>query len=98
MEAVVKRFLMVLTLVLLALLFILQPALAGMSSPIYNLDWLLPLTGSGGPPMSSPLYQLDATLGQTLTGPATGSLYTLHSGYWAFLGIPYTLFLPAIRK
>ena len=44
-----KKSLMVLTLALLALLLILQPVLAGMSSPIYNLDWLLPLTGSGGP-------------------------------------------------
>lgn len=93
-----KKPLMILTLALLALLLILQPVLAGMSSPIYNLDWLLPLTGSGGPPMSSPAYLMDATLGQTLTGPATGSLYTLYGGYWAFLGVPYTLFLPAVRK
>ena len=93
-----KKSLMVLTLALLALLLILQPVLAGMSSPIYNLDWLLPLTGSGGPPVSSPAYRMDATLGQTLTGPATGNLYTHYGGYWAFLGVPYTLFLPAVRK
>lgn len=93
-----KKTLIVLTLALLALLLILQPALAGMSSPIYNLDWLLPLTGSSGPPMSSPAYQMDATIGQTVTGPANGGIYSSYSGYWAFLGIPYTLFLPAIQR
>ena len=93
-----KKPLMILTLALLALLLILQPVLAGMSSPAYAMDWYLPLTGSGGPPMSSPAYLMDATLGQTVTGPETGSLYTFYGGYWAFLGVPYALFLPAIRK
>ena len=93
-----KKTLMVLTLALLALLIILQPALAGMSSPAYTLDWLLPLTGSGGGQMTSTNYLMDATLGQTVTSPAAGNLFSFYGGYWAFLGVPSTLFLPAIQR
>ena len=93
-----KKPLMVFTLALLALLLILQPALAGMSSPVYSLDWLLPLTGSGGAQMTSTNYLMDATLGQTVTGPVGSPVYSFYGGYWAFLGVPYTLFLPAIQR
>jgi len=93
-----KKILMEFTLALLALLLILQPVLAGMSSPAYQMDWLLPLTGSGGPQMTSTNYMMDATLGQTVTGEEGSTFYSFHSGYWAFLGVPYTLFLPAIQR
>jgi len=92
-----KKPLMVLTLALLALLLILQPVLAGMSSPIYNLDWLL-LTGTGGSQMTSTNYLMDATLGQTVTGEGTSPFYSFYGGYWAFLGVPFTLYLPAIKR
>jgi len=93
-----KKTLMEVTLALLALLLILQPALAAMNSTNYSIDWLLPLTGSGGAQMTSTNYMMDATLGQTVTGAEASTFYSFHCGYWAFLGVPYTLFLPAIQR
>ena len=48
--------------------------------------------------MTSTNYLMDATLGQTVTGEGASPFYSFYGGYWAFLGVPFTLYLPAIKR
>ena len=93
-----KKPLVIFMLALLALLMVLQPALAAFTSPNFQIDWLQNMTGAGGLPMASTNYQMDLTFGQTLTGGVTGANASFYGGYWSFLGIPYQLYLPAVRR
>ncbi len=80
---------------LIALLFLTASAQA-MSSTNYRLDWLVPLTGTGGKSASAN-YAVSFTVGQTVIGSSASDNFRLELGYWAGIG-PSFVYLPLILK
>jgi hypothetical protein len=78
----------------LAALLLTSSALA--MSAAYRLDWLVPLTGGGGP-ANSTNYKANITVGQTAIGASSSTNYKAGLGYW--YGIPaYHFYLPLVLK
>lgn len=94
-----KRNLLLVT--LLASLFLALLCLPGvaraMSSPGYVLDWLVPLTGGGGP-ASSTQYTAQMTIGQSVIRPASSAHYEIGLGYWYGLLHDWLLYLPLVLR
>jgi hypothetical protein len=87
----------VLILVLVACLLLTHSVLA-MSSSNYQIDWMVPLSGSGGR-ASSTNYAAQLTIGQTATGTSTSPGFQAGWGFWH--GIRQTvweLFLPLLQR
>lgn len=68
-------------LILLLLLLLVNAAQAG-SSASYALDWMIPMTGSGGGQAASASYAATITVGQTSLGETASINYGLHLGFW----------------
>ncbi len=84
-----------LLLVMLLLFLSLPGSSSAMQSDAYRLDWLVPMTGSGGA-TRSPNYSLNLTVGQTVIGPARSSSYAANLGYWQVAD--FQIYLPAITR
>ena len=86
----------------LLLTLIVFVALAGstlaMSSTNYRLDWLTPLTGSGGGPAGSASFAVDLTVGQTVIGDAASLHYQVCLGYWCGTGGRWRVYLPLVLR
>jgi len=85
-----------LTFILLLLLSLTLPASA-MQSASYKVDWLVPITGSGGNAASS-FYSADFTLGQSVIGSESGVNTADCLGYWCGSGGEYYIMLPLITR
>lgn len=86
----------------LALLALLTLAGASVVTPeqTYVIDWIQPMTGSGGVTESS-AYSLGVTLGQTAVGSADSQDYHLCLGFWCILeerSFSHEVFLPSLRR
>jgi len=68
-----------------------------MSSAALLIDWLIPLTGTGGV-SSSDRFEVSLTVGQAVTGSQTGASYQSGLGFW--YGEPFEahIYAPQIRK
>ena len=86
--------------VLLALLLILtlSNAAQAMSSPNYQLDWLVPLTSAGGGSAESPNFAIGYTIGQTFINQSASVNYSLEAGFWQNFLQQFLIWLPFIRK
>jgi hypothetical protein len=83
-------------LITLALLLLLAQAAQAMSSANYRLDWMIPLTNSGGGEASSTHYTAYYSVGQTAVGEASSTNYTVKMGFWQkFLR---WIWLPLLQK
>ncbi len=80
-------------LVLLALLLAAVLPAQAMQSDSYRVDWLLPLSGSGGTSGSAWV-----TFGQALVGVSDGSNAGLCAGFWCGAGGEYCLMLPLVAR
>jgi hypothetical protein len=67
---------------ILLFLLLLAPDAYSMSSADYRLDWFTPLTTGGGGASSSTNYAVSITIGQSVTGAASSTGYTVGLGYW----------------
>jgi hypothetical protein len=74
-----KRKTVLLTLLILLLL---AHGAQAMSSINFNLNWLVPLTSSGGGPASSVHYAANFTVGQTVINASSSTNYAVGLGYW----------------
>ncbi len=83
--------------ILLFLLLMVHGAQA-MSSANYTVDWLVPLTGSGGGPASSAHYTASFTVGQTAINTSTSANYGIGLGFWYGILPNYRIRLPLIVK
>ena len=84
-----------LTAVLLLMLLLCGYAFA-LSSTNFQINWLLPLTGTGGNSLASANYVTDVTLGQTVIGSAASNNYQAGFGYWKGIQPDYEIYLPII--
>jgi ABC-type nitrate/sulfonate/bicarbonate transport system permease component len=76
-----------------------SPALAEPlpTSPSYAITW--DVVANGGTTMTSSSYTLLSTTGQAVAGEATGTNYSLLSGYWQGIReFLYKIFLPIIQR
>ena len=64
------------------LLLLLAQVAHSMSSTSYRLDWFTPLTTGGGGTSSSTNYAVNITIGQSVTGAASSTGYSVGIGYW----------------
>ncbi len=87
----------VISIVLVLVLLVSASALA-MSSPNYQLDWYVQMSGGGGGKSSSPSYVANFTIGQTAAGPASSTNFAAGLGYWYGVGEHHALFLPAVSN
>ena len=69
-----------------------------MSSQNYRVDWLVPLSGSGGGRSSSASYRLDFTIGQVAAGRSASTNYKMGMGYWYGADNPFLIFLPILLR
>ena len=81
----------------LALLTVAGGALA-MVSPGYRLEWMEPLTGSGGPRMASAGYAADVTAGQVGFEGMSSATYRVALGYWAGIRPVNRVYLPLVLR
>ena len=91
-----KRSTTALVLLALLLLLLLPSSGRAMNSAGYRLDWLVPMTGTGGA-ASSPNFSLNLTVGQTVTGQEASPGYAMNLGYWQNWNEP-ALFLPLVVR
>jgi hypothetical protein len=88
-----------LTIAVLGILVLLGAAGAwAMSSQNYRVDWLVPLSGSGGGRSGSASYALNFTIGQSAAGRSTSTGYKAVLGYWYGAGNPFLIFLPILLR
>jgi hypothetical protein len=90
-----KRKAVLLTLLILLLL---AHGVQAMSSTNFNLNWLIPLTSSGGGPASSAHYAANFTVGQTVINTSTSTNYGVGLGYWYGIFPNFRVRLPIIIK
>ncbi len=83
---------------ILLLLLLLVHGVQAMSSANYAMDWLVPLSGSGGGPSSSTHYIANFTVGQTAINASTSAQYGIGLGYWYGVLPGYRVRLPLIVK
>ncbi len=81
------------TIALLALLLAAALPAQAMQSAAYRMDWLLPLSGSGGKSGSAWL-----TFGQALVGVSECGSGALCAGFWCGAGGEYRLMLPLVTR
>ena len=81
----------------LCLLLMMTGVVMAMSSTNYQLDWFVPLTGSGGA-MDSTHYAANITLGQSAIGTADSANDSVCLGYWCGADVTYTVYLPLILR
>lgn len=87
----------ILPLVLLICLLIFGSAMAG-SSDNYRIDWLTPLTGSGGGTASSANYAVSFTVGQSAIGSSSNGDHEVCIGFWCEALSLFKIYLPLILK
>jgi hypothetical protein len=85
-----------LSLVLILCLLIVGGALAG-ASDSYRIDWLAPLTGSGGS-ASSTNYAVSYTVGQSVRGTSASDSHAVCTGFWCEVLSAIKIYLPVILK
>jgi len=83
--------------ILLFLLLLVHGAQA-MSSANYAVDWLVPLTGSGGGTASSAHYTARFTVGQAAINTSHSANYGIGLGFWYGILPNYWVRLPLISK
>lgn len=85
-------------LLILLVCFLLTSTVMAMSSTNYAIDWMVPLTGGGGP-ASSENYALNLTVGQTASRSSESASYQAGLGYWYGAGkTAWEVFLPLMLK
>lgn len=80
----------------LALLLLLGGYIVAMSSPNYELNWLVPVSSGGSGSVSSTTFVADLTIGQTAIGRTNSDGYEIELGYWPGVQSAYQLFLPIV--
>lgn len=80
----------------LALLLLLCSYILAMSSPSFQLNWLVPVSSSGGGTASSVTYTTNLTIGQTVIGSAASDSYEVGLGYWPGVQETHQLYLPIV--
>ncbi len=84
-------------LIMFALILVLANDALAMSSTNYALNWLAPVTSSGGISLNSTHYKAQVTIGQTVIGASNSTNYGVGLGFW--YGFPATrLYLPLIVR
>ncbi len=93
-----RRILVLVTLVALTMCLGGAVALA-QSGGSYNLTWST-VDAGGGTFSTGGAYSVGGTIGQADTGAASGGVYSLVGGFWAFLSglAPDWVYLPLIQK
>lgn len=88
-----------LTIAVLGLLVLLGAAGSwAMSSQNYRVDWLVPLSGSGGGRSASASYALNFTTGQSAAGRSASTNYNVGLGYWYGAGNSSFIYLPLLLR
>lgn len=89
-----KRIALLLLFLFISLLF--THSVLAMSSPNYAIEWMVPLSGSGGA-ASSTNYAVHTTVGQTAIQSSHSPGFQAGLGFWyAFQDLIYDLFMPLI--
>ena len=83
------------SLVLFLCLLFVSTALAG-SSHNYRIDWITPLTSSGGGTVSSANYTASYTVGQSVTGTSLSGDYEVCTGFWCHAVRVMNIYMPLI--
>jgi hypothetical protein len=90
-----KRIILILV-ILACLLF--TTSVMAMTSPNFEIGWLVPLTGGGGSVASSENYAVHLTIGQTAVGASASTNFQAGLGFWRGVGetiwrllLPHTL-------
>jgi hypothetical protein len=92
-----RRIRLILYLVL-GLCLILFSSVQAFSSANYRIDWMVPVSHSGGSQSGSASYSTYLTIGQTVIGVGIGDSYTYHLGFWYETFNQWFLHLPLIRR
>jgi len=74
------KFLVLMTLLGMALLFTSAPALAQEIAAVFDIGWWT--VDNGGGSSSGSVYSIDGTLGQPDAGVLTGGSYSISGGFW----------------
>jgi hypothetical protein len=82
----------------LACVLLVTGVVLAMSSTNYRLDWITPLTGSGGGAASSDHYAINFTVGQTVIGTSDSSNYVGCLGYWCGGAAERRIYLPLVLR
>lgn len=83
---------------ILMIFLVLTNSVMAMSSPNFEIDWMVPLSGGGGP-ASSTNYAIHLTIGQTATGLAQSANFRTGWGFWhGIREAIWELFLPLIQR
>ena len=85
-------------LILLLACFLFANSVWAMSSPNYEIDWMVPLSGGGGP-ASSTNYAVHLTIGQSAIGASESTSFQSGLGFWnGIRDAVWELFMPLITK
>lgn len=91
-----KRTLIVALLIVGACL-VLATSVTAMNLTNYRIDWMVPLTASGGSGSSSQ-YAVQVSVGQTSIDTGSSTHYRLCAGYWCGVPAQFWLRLPLIQR
>lgn len=92
------RYTRILLLLGLAACLVFASSASAGSSENYRIDWMVPLSSSGGGPASSAHYTVNYTIGQSVVGAGSSESFASTLGFWYQQIHDWLIMLPEIFR